>query len=269
MRRTRLIRTVLLVMTTAMIGVTASAQVPSAEVSFDPGKGIVSLALSVDDVRGLPIPHLRRNNFAVFEDGRRQEHATVDVEHSPVTLAVLVEMGGRSTQLNRMLTTDAVYAARPVLDVLGPEDKIGLFAYADRLHTIVDFDAPADKRREAFTRVPEARFSEANLYDATVDVLHRLTSMPGPKALLLISTGIDTFSQATFDDVLTAAKNAKTPVYVVDLGESARRRVADVAGGPLSRVGLEGMHAATAGVGGNGGRSLVFPRHRCRYGRHI
>lgn len=39
---------------------------------------------------------MRRNNFAVFEDGVRQHHLTVEIEHAPVTLAVLLDMGGRS-----------------------------------------------------------------------------------------------------------------------------------------------------------------------------
>lgn len=236
MRSTQWIRTVLFVIAIVANGVAAAAQVPWPEVAFDPTSGTVRLDLSVDDVRGFSIPHLRPSSFVVFEDGVRQEHANASVEHSPITLAVLVELGGRSTQLNRMLTTDAVYAARPVLDVLGPDDKFGLFTYADRLHTIVDFDTPHDKWREAVTRVHEARFSEANFYDAAIEVLDRLAPIRGRKALLVISTGIDTFSHRTFDDVLKTAKGAQTPVYVIDLAESARRRAADVVEGPLSRV---------------------------------
>lgn len=142
MHRTRWIRTILVVVAIVANGLTASAQVESPEVTFDATNGSVRLGLSVDDVRGLPIPHLRRDSLAVFEDGVRQEHVSIAVEHSPITLAVLVELGGRSTQLNRMLTSDAMYAARPVLDVLRPGDKFGLFTYGDSLRTIVDFGVP-------------------------------------------------------------------------------------------------------------------------------
>jgi hypothetical protein len=75
----------------------------------------------------LLIPNLRRNNFAVYEDGVRQQNVTVEVEHVPIALAVLVEMGGRSQQLNRVLANEASYVARPVLDVLGRDDKLALF----------------------------------------------------------------------------------------------------------------------------------------------
>lgn len=255
MHRTRWIRTILVVVVIVANALTASAQVASPEVAFDTANGTVRLDLSVDDVRGLPIPHLRRDRLAVFEDGVRQEHANIAVEHSPITLAVLVELGGRSTQLTRMLTADAVYAARPVLDVLRPGDKFGLFTYADRLRTIVDFDAPHDKWREALTRVHQAQFSEANFYDAASEVLDRLAPMPGRKAIVIVSTGIDTFSRQTFDDVLKKATGLKTPVYVIDLGEWARKRAGDVGEGPLSRVDwTECTRRLQALAGSSGGR---------------
>jgi hypothetical protein len=51
------------------------------EVTFDARTGAVSLKVSVQDVNGFFIPNLRRDNFAVFEDGHRQQNVTVEVEH--------------------------------------------------------------------------------------------------------------------------------------------------------------------------------------------
>jgi len=183
-----------------------------------------------------PAVVVRRSNFAVFEDGHRQHNVTVEVEHSPVTLAVLMEMGGRSQQLNKTLASDAPYIARPVLDVLGRNDKLAVFTYDDRLHPIVDFDAPPDKWDDAFAGIPLPQFSEANFYDATIQVLDRLAGVSGRKALLIISTGIDTFSRANFEDLLKKAEAANTPFYVIGLGDTVRQSAIDRASGPLARV---------------------------------
>src|SRR3954447_26756208 len=180
----------------------------SPDLAFDPATGTVTMKLSVEDVNGFFIPKLRRNNFAVFEDGVRQHNATVEIEHAPVTLAVLMEMGGRSQQLNKTLASEGPYVARPVLDVLGRDDKLAVFTYDDHLHTVVDFDAAHDTWDTALSRTPAPQFSEANFYDAAIQVLDRLAMMPGRKALLVISTGIDTFSQATFRDVVRRAEAA-------------------------------------------------------------
>jgi len=196
----------------------------SPEVTFDAKTGAVSLKLSVQDVNGFFIPNLRRNNFAVFEDGQRQHNVTVEIEHSPITMAVLMEMGGRSQQLNKTLATDAPNIARPVVDVLGRNDELALFTYDDRLHSIVDFDAPHDKWDGAFTGIPQPQFSEANFYDAAIQVLDRLAGRSGGKAVLIISTGIDTFSHADFEGLLKRAEAANTPVYVISLGTRYERR---------------------------------------------
>jgi len=212
------------------------AEPRSPEVTFDTKTGAVSLKVSVQDVNGFFIPNLRRNNFAVFEDGQRQHNVTVEVEHSPITLAVLMEMGGRSQQLNKTLASDAPYIAKPMLDVLGRSDKLAVFTYGDRLQPIIDFDAPHDKWDEAFTGIRQPQFSEANFYDAAIEVLDRLAAVSGRKALLIISTGIDTFSHATFEDLVNKADAANTPVYVIGLGDTVRQSPIDRTSGPLARV---------------------------------
>ena len=208
----------------------------SSEVNFDPTTRTVTMKLSVQDLNGYFVPNLHRNNFAVFEDGVQQRNVTVEVEHASITLAVLIEMGGRSQQLNNALAMEGAYLVRPLLDVLGREDKLGLFTYDDRLHTIVDFDDTHDKWDGALDRFTSPHFSETNFYDAAVQVLDRLRMIPGRKALVLLTTGIDTFSHRTFDDVIRSAETANTPVYCWGLGDMARQSVIDITRGPLARV---------------------------------
>jgi len=104
------------------------------------------------------------------------------------------------------------------------------------LHTVLDFNAPHDQWDALFSTVAAPPFSEANFYDAAIGTLDRLAATPGRKALLVISTGIDTFSHATFDDVVDKAKATKTPVYVVGLGDYARPGMLTSDRGPLARV---------------------------------
>jgi hypothetical protein len=66
-------------------------------------------------------------------------------------------------------------------------------------------------------------FSEANLYDALIATLRQMRPVAGRKALILISSGIDTFSNAGYDAVLAAVRDCGTPVYVIDIGPALRR----------------------------------------------
>jgi hypothetical protein len=60
---------------------------------------------------------------------------------------------------------------------------------------------------------------------------------------VLVTTGIDTFSRATFDDLLARARDARTPIYCLSLADLARNRVVDASTGPLSRVDWDALEA--------------------------
>lgn len=212
------------------------ANAQGVEVEFDSTRGQVTVRVSPRNLDGVTIPFPLRERLTVLENGVRQPGVSVVVEHSPITLGVLIEHGGRSHQLNDWVSTDASMLLRPLLDALDSQDRLGVFAYGDEVRTVVDFETSHDQWSLALGRLPEPRFSEANFYDATVTVLDRLATILGRKALLILSTGIDTFSRATFDDVLRKARQSKMPVYVVNLGELARRRLSAEPLGLLSRV---------------------------------
>jgi VWFA-related protein len=205
----------------------------SSDVSFDRRSRSVTVTLSVQDANGFFIPNLRRENFAVYEDGRRQTNVTVEIEHAPVTLALLLEGGGRYQQLNREIATEITWVVRPLIGSLGRRDRVAVFSYADALSTLMDFDRPLAELEPTLRRLDTPGFSEANLYDASIAVLERMRGVQGRKAIVLASSGIDTFSRASFDDVLAAADRSRTPVYTIDLS-GAVTHLAD--SGPLARV---------------------------------
>jgi len=209
----------------------------SSEISFDRQTRTVTIAVSVHDPRGDLIPNLRRENFVVYDGGIKQTTARVDVEHSPVTLAVLLEAGGRYQQLNGFLRSEIPFVTRPLLDALIRDDKLAVLAYSDRLETLIDFKQPGLSLDPVIDRLGSRGFSETNLYDSLIELLNRMADVHARKAVLLVSTGIDTFSRATFDDVLHAAGESATPVYFIGLGDRARRLIGTT--GPLAKIDLK------------------------------
>jgi VWFA-related protein len=194
----------------------------------------VTIKVSVDDPSGSFIPNLRPENFVVYENGIRQSGVTAEVEHAAVTLAVLLEGGGRYQQINKILTTEVPYVSRPLVEILKRDDTVAVLSYRESVRTLFDFDHPNDKFAALFDALPEPVYSEANLYDALVDVLNRTAAVPGRKAVLLISTGVDTFSHANFDAVQAQAERSKTPVYVIGLSDTVLSTLG--AEGPVGRI---------------------------------
>jgi hypothetical protein len=50
------------------------------EIHFDPNTSEVTMKLVVQDPAGYFIPDLHRDNFAVYENGARQQNATVEID---------------------------------------------------------------------------------------------------------------------------------------------------------------------------------------------
>src|SRR6202050_2910980 len=97
------------------------------EIEFAPSTRTVTIRFQVQDPNGYFLPNIRRDNFAVYEDGVRQNDISVDVEHSPVSLAVLAEYGGRYHELNQTLATEVKQVGQDLLGALNPDDKVGIF----------------------------------------------------------------------------------------------------------------------------------------------
>ncbi len=230
------------------------------EIEFTPASRIVTMKLAIEDPNGYFRPNIRRENFAVYEDGVRQKNVTVEVDHSPVSVALLVEFGGRYHELTKILGEDVATAGRQFLDVLEHDDKIAVFKYDDHVETLVDFNQSHDVLDGVFNRLTTPGFSEANFYDAVLATLDRMKNVPGRKAIIVISSGIDTFSKTTYQEVLQAARVSSTPIYSIGLGRLMQQEAyiyGDKA--PFARIdwnGAEKQLAELAKV--SGGRAHII-----------
>jgi Ca-activated chloride channel family protein len=194
-----------------------------------------TVVVSVQDPLGNLIPNLRPENFAVYEGGVRQRDVTADVVHAPITLAVLIEGGGRYQAVNKLLGTEVPYLIGPLADALMAEDKLGMFAYTDSVRTLADFPQAHPSLDAVAAGIPAPGFQEAKLFDAVATILDRMGTVEGRKAVLLISSGIDTFSHATFDQVLASAQRSGVPVYCVGLAGVVERSIVG-ATGPIAKI---------------------------------
>jgi hypothetical protein len=122
----------------------------------------------------------------VFEDGVRQQNATVEVERAPVTMSVLMEYGGRYRSMNADLGRQASLVARQFLDEIGRDDRVAFLRYGDRLETLSDFSADHNSVASTVTNQDTPSASETNLYDALVETL---TVRSADVALYVINLG--------------------------------------------------------------------------------
>lgn len=195
----------------------------SAQVDFAPDSRLVTLKMFVEHPEAPSLTKVHPGSFVVYEDGLRQHVVNVAVEHAPLSLEILLEYGGRYHALNEIRGEKASTAAKELLHEIGADDRVAVWKYADSVEPVSEWSAPgADSLQRTQFDLSAPPVSELKLYDAIVATLPKMQAMPGRKALVLISSGIDTFSKASFADALLEARRAGIPIYVVNLGPLIR-----------------------------------------------
>ena len=205
--------------------------------SFRSDANTVNLDIAVLDNKGNFIPNIPKGNFRVLEDGVPQTVSNFSMGEAPMTVCMVIEFSNLFQQYYSETWYQTLTAAYGFLDTLKPEDYVAVVAYDLRPEILSDFSADKGKAHEAMQRLRIAAFSESNLYDALVDTAERMTEIEGRKAIVLISSGMDTFSKLTFDKTRKALQNANVPIYAIGMMQ-ALREYYDARGamGPIARL---------------------------------
>ena len=99
---------------------------------------------------------------------------------------------------------------------------MAVVAYDIKPEILSDFSTDRSKAQEAMRRLNIPAFSESNLFDAVTDTADRMSEIEGRKAIVLMASGIDTFSKITFDQTRKKLQQAGVPIYAVGLMQQIR-----------------------------------------------
>jgi Ca-activated chloride channel family protein len=197
----------------------------------------VSLDVAVLDNRGQFIPNIPRANFRVLEDNVPQQITGFEMGEAPMTVCMVIEFSNLFQQYWTETWYQTLTAAYGFLETLKPEDYVAVVAYDIRPEILSDFSTDKRAAYDAMSRLRIAAYSESNLFDAVTDVAQRMSDIEGRKAIVLISSGIDTFSKITFSKAREILQNAGVPVYAIGLMQALREWY-DAYGmlGPIARL---------------------------------
>lgn len=195
----------------------------------------VTVDVSVLDNRGNFIPKIPAGNFRIFEDDVPQKTTGFAVGETGMTVALVVEFNAAFQQTYTRTWYETLQAAYTFMESLRKDDYVAVVAFDLRPEILTDFTTDRSKWQEAMARLRVPGFRESNLYDALVDTADRMSEIEGRKAIVLLASGIDTFSKLTFDKTRKALQVAGVPVYSVGLFQ-AMRIMAETRMGAVQRL---------------------------------
>ncbi len=180
---------------------------------------LVTVPVMVTSKDGQFISNLKQENFRIFEDGAQQNISDFRVEEAPITAVLLVEFAST----NYFLMSDTLQAAYVFASTLKKEDYVAVISYDMKPDILVDFTQDKNAIQGALNSLRIPGFSETNLFDALYDTLDRIDRIEGHKYVVLVSTGIDTFSKLKLDQILQKVrKTHDVTIFSMSIGWQIR-----------------------------------------------
>jgi VWFA-related protein len=208
---------------------------------------------------GQIITGLKKENFAIFEDGIQKDITNFSTPEAPITVAMVVEYsklgqalgyagsGGLEDGRSEVLRPTAMFLSQFVKP---PDDYVSVIAYDIRPTPLTDFTNDPRRIQQVISLLVanQPAFRETNLFDALKFTLMGgrgdavvlensksstaeyagLASLQGRRrAIILISSGLDTFSKINYGQARKIAQNAGVPIYIIGTGQLFMKRYGD------------------------------------------
>ena len=235
---------------------------------------LVNVDVMVTTKNGQFVPGLKKENFKILEDGVPQQVTNFNLTQAPITAVLLVEFASTSYSF----LVDALQASYAFANSLKKDDWVAVTYYDMQPHILVDFTQDKKAIYGALNQLRIPGFAETNVFDALYDTLDRLDRVEGKKYIILVTTGVDTFSKMTYDKILKKVKDTPdVTIFPISIGFMLREycethpgsyycRQAHGMGIPVGHMDyLQGDNEMRTFASMTGGRAY-FPRFQAEYG---
>jgi Ca-activated chloride channel family protein len=189
---------------------------------FKSGVEVISLTATVLDPEGHFVKGLPKEAFEVFEDGKPLPIATFSNERVPLSVGVLLDI---SDSMYGQRIRDARAALEHFLfDLLSSSDEYFLLSFNHEPHVLTEWTS---ERAVVETALGNARpHGGTAIYDAVLKALPLAERRSKPRAaLLIISDGADTASDATLREVRSTLLRSDVFAYAVAIDSPSRQAI--------------------------------------------
>jgi len=207
-------------------------------------------AVVLNKKTGQIVTGLKKENFAVFEDGVKQDITDFSVPEAPITVTLVVEYSKWTELLGSAaggrFEPGTYEVIRPVAQFLTgfikpPNDFASVIAFDMRPTPITDFTNDKTRIQQTIDILlrNQPAFRENNLYDALkfalvggrgdavvldkdagryADYGGMVSVKAKRRAIILVASGIDTFSKINYDQARKVIQAAGIPIYIISTG---------------------------------------------------
>ena len=178
---------------------------------FSTGTSAVLVPVAVRDRRGRFVDELTRDDFALYEDGVRQELSFFEAVDMDLVLAV-----DFSASMSASMSLLRAAVGR-FLGALPAAARLSLLAFNDRIFVVARQEQDRGALLAAVDALPRP-YGGTSLLDAVIQALETHDSGIAHKAVLLFSDGDERDSFTNFDTAERRIRASRATLYAVTLG---------------------------------------------------
>jgi Ca-activated chloride channel family protein len=183
---------------------------------------VTTVAVTVRDAEGHLAPDLARDAFTVYEDGEPQAITQFTDERVPVGLGLLLDVS--DSMFGARIRDARAAVERFLLELLSPADAFFVTAFNHRSQLLTSWTSEPDTIRAALDSLHP--FGATAIYDAVLGALPLIDRRPRDRAaLVIISDGADTASDATLREVRAALLRSDAFVYAIAIDSPSRAAI--------------------------------------------
>jgi len=180
---------------------------------------LVNVGVMVTDAHGNFVGDLKRENFRVLDEGIEQPLTHFAPVETPAQVLVLIE------------TSPAVYlihqqhlrAAYALLEGLAADDQVALGTYDASARLALGFTPNKPAVGQALDALHyNLGMGQLNLFDSLGMALEWLVPLPGKKAIVLLTTGLDTSGTGRWEALLQKLGASEVVILPIALGGELR-----------------------------------------------
>ena len=237
---------VLAIMGTALGAVVLVAQgppMPRAPRTLRSSIEVTAVTVTVRDGDGHLVPDLPATAFSIFEDGDPQAITQFAHDRVPVGLGLLLDIS--DSMFGQRIRDARAAVERFLLESLTQEDALFVMTFNHKPHVLTAWTTPTEAatvRSALDTLHPSGGTA---LYDTVLAALPLMDRRPRDRAaLVVISDGADTASDATLRDVRSALVRTDAFIYAIAIDSPSRQTI-------NTRVNAEALGEITNQTGGH------------------
>ena len=170
---------------------------------------LITVPAIVMDRNGRYVANLRKEDFAIYENGVEQNLSSFISVEKPFTVALMLDVSGSTKyQLDEIRQAANTFVSR-----LRLSDRMMVVTFDGKVNLLADV---ADVRaiRQSKLHIPAVSDGTA-LYDAVAFALKRMAQVPGRKAIVLMTDGVDQNSVATLQSTVAGIAEQDVLIYTV------------------------------------------------------